>query len=332
MTRKRLGRFATLLTAAMTASMLIGAGTASAANPTWDIVITPTPTTVGAGHNAGFIVTVVNNGPSNINDMRVIVTPKDTPTAAPTYLSPLVYAIGGTANCISSVPLTCLLGSLEDDESVTFTVAYAVPSGMTGNFDLNVAIRAGTGDPDGKNNSRGDKYAEDSFAVIASGNFDGGFVVGSDTYQTNPTLGNRNVQSTALSGAPALIPVTIQDGITTNASCDSAADNAACDSLFGEWSELHVNNGNGGVPFGTAFKVTLVIRGSAVPGGTSAGDIQVAHVLDDGTVDVIGDTSDEICDSATAPTNAECILATKVGSNYQIVVWLFRNGSIRGGI
>jgi hypothetical protein len=331
-TRKRLGRLATLFTAAMTASMLLGVGAVSAANPSWDIITTPTPAKVGAGHDAGFIVTVVNNGPSNINDLRVTLTTKDTPTAAPTHVSSLVYRIDGeltgeTATCApAGVPLTCLIGTLEDDESVTFTVAYFVPLGTTGAFDLNVAIRAGTGDVDGGNNSRGDKYDENAAATIGSGNFDGGFVVGAETYQTNPSLGNRNIQSTALTGVEQLVPVMIEDGIPSDTRCDSVLDDPDCGSLFGEWSLLNVNNGNGGEPFADAFKVTLKVRG----GPSSSADVQVVHILDDGTIDVI--SLDCTYDSEGAPTNAECLTAVKNGNVWTIDVWLLSNGSIRGGI
>jgi hypothetical protein len=321
--------------------MALGVGPVSAQNPSWFININPTPATVGAGHDAGFIVTVGNNGPSNINDLRVIVTPTDLvplDSAAddPTYRStPLAYAINGTPvdgpqNCIGTRPLTCLLGTLVAGESVTFTVAYAVPSDLRGNFDINVAIRAGTGDPGGKNNSRGDAFDKSDFATIASGDSDAGFVVGADVYQTNPTLGTKNLQSTKLEGTPELIPVTIEDGIQSLAACDSISDDPDCTGLFGEWSRLNVNNGNGGVNFATPFKVTLVIRGSAVPGGVQAGDIHVVHVLDNGSINVL--TQNCVSDGTPPDPNAECIVVTKVGSNWKIEVWLLQNGSARGGI
>lgn len=329
MIRNRLGRVAAILSSAALV-LSLGIGTASAATPNWDIEITPTPSAVGVGKDAGFIVVVKNNGPSQINALSVTVTPTDTPSAPWSYRGPLVYNVGGPATCGSTVPLTCQLGTFVAGQTVTFTVAYPVPLSQNGNFDLKVAIKAGTGDTpsDGpKNTSRGDAYDESGFATVRGGDFDGGFQVGGDSYQTNPALGNRNIQSTALSGAPEGVPVMIEDGIATLAACDSVTDDVACAGLFGEWSRLNVNNGNGGANFATPFKVTLMVRGG--PGGNA--DVQFVHVLDDGSIDVV----DETCIFAgtnPVPTNAECLVATKVGSNWKIDVWLLRNGFGRGGI
>jgi hypothetical protein len=338
--RKRLGRFLTVSTSAVLALMLLGVGSVSAALPDWDIIIVPTPDKVGPGHDAGFVVTVLNEGPSQINALSVTTKALDTPNAAPTYLSTLVYSDpGGSTACSIAVPQTCQIGTLVAGQSVTFTVAYAVPLNATGNFELNVAIKAGTGDTDSdgpKKSSRGDAYDETESATIGGGNFDGGFVVGADVYLTNPSIGNRNIQSTQLESAPQNVPVTIEDGPAIAVVCDVTQDPEVvdpCDGLFAEWSDLNVNNGNGGAPFGTAFKVTLVIRGSAVPGGTSEEDVQVVHVLDNGSVVVIGDEEDETCTPSTGtPTNPECLTVTKVGSNWKIEVWLFQNGFVRGGI
>jgi hypothetical protein len=330
--------------------MLLGVGSVTAANPSWDIEIVPTPAKVGVGHDAGFIVTIENEGPSQINDLSVTTTALEAPTDAPVYLSTLVYNTGLEVTCVKTLPQTCQLGTLEAGVTVTFTVAYAVEVGASATcensddqnvtcFRLEVSIRAGTGDTESdgtKGKSRGDAYKETGFAEIGGGNFDGGFVVGADVYQTNPSIGNRNIQSTELLGAPQNVPVTIEDGPTITVTCDVTQDPEVvdpCDGLFAEWSNLNVNNGNDGVPFGTAFKVTLVIRGSAVPGGTSEEDIQVVHVLDNGSVNVIGDEDDETCTPSTGtPTNPECLTVTKVGSNWKIEVWLFQNGFVRGGI
>lgn len=330
-----MARIGSILAAGLLALMTLGVGPVTAANPDWFITITPTPTKVGAGHDAGFIVTVGNNGPSQINDLRVIVTPTDlvplqSPADEPTFRSDLVYKFGGTAQCISNLPLTCLLGTLEDDEEVTFTVAYGVPSGLTGNFDINVAIRAGTGDPDGKNNSRGDKTELSGFATIGSGNFDGGFVVGADSYQTNPNIGNRNVQSTALSGGPQFTPVMIEDGATLAG--------PECPTPSGAIGECSLVSVGGGQTF-PAFKVLLLIRGSSVQGNPDPSTIFVYHTFQIGvdpdtgdpiyTTEILGDSAGERCDSPTSPSIVPCIDVTKVGPNYQIIIWTRHNGGFR---
>jgi hypothetical protein len=331
--RSRIRRLLTVLSVSLLAIASLGISPVSAANPDWDITIVPTPATVGAGRDAGFIVTVLNDGTSQINKLSVTTTALDTPNAAPVYISTLAYSTGASASCPIAVPQICQIGTLEGGTSVTFTVAYAVPSGARGDFELEVAIRAGTGDTDSdgpKGKSRGDAYKETEAATIGTGDFDGGFVVGGDAYQTNPNLGPRNIQSTALTGAPELVPVMIEDGIATLDDCDNVADDPACASLFGEWSRLNVNNGNDGNPFGTPFKVTLVVRGSSVPGNPDPEDVVFVHVLDDGSIVVIEDA----CTFAGAnpvPTNPECLTARKAGSNWVLEVWLLRNGFGRGG-
>lgn len=332
----RFRMFKAVAAAGLLALMTLGIGPVSAAQPDWYISITPTPTNVGAGHDAGFIVKVGNSGPSQINDLRVIVTPTDlvpleSPADEPTYRSDLVYKFGGTAECISNLPLTCLLGTLEDDEEVTFTVAYGVPTGLTGNFDINVAIRAGTGDPDGKNNSRGDKTDLSGFATIGSGNFDGGFVVGADSYQTNPNLGNRNNQSTALSGAPQYVPVTIEDGATLGG--------PECPTPVGPIGECSLVSVGGGQTF-PAFKIVLLIRGNTVTGNPDPSTIVVYHTYQSGvtldgdpiyTTEILGNAENERCDSPTNPTFVPCIDVTKVGPNYQVIIWTRYNGGFKTG-
>ena len=329
----RFRRLISLTAVATLAAGTLGIGTVSAANPNWDIDIVAVPPTVGAGHDAGFVVTVTNDGPSQINALSVTTTALDTPDAAPTYISMLVYSTGAVAPCAIGSPQTCQIGTLEAGVSVTFTVAYAVPGGARGNFELEVAIRAGTGDTsaDGpKGKSRGDAYMETESAEIGSGDFDGGFVVGQDSYQTNPSITNRNIQSTALSDTEELIGVMIEDGITSIAQCNATTGGPACANLFGEWSSVNVDNGTA---FDEPFKVTLVVRGSSVPGGVSAEDIVVVHVHD-GTIEVIGDSAGERCATANSePTTPPgCVYAERVGPNWQIVVWLFDNGSLRGGV
>lgn len=335
MIHHRRRRFMTVLLGATLAAALAGPALVVAKNPTWDITFVQIPHTVAPGNDAGWEVTIWNNGTSTINDLTATFTALDTPTALPTYSSDLQYSSGGPGSCDTASGLfVCSIGTLVAGAYVSIVVAYAVPADQTGTFDLNVAIAAGTGNTgsDGPGKSRGDAFDKtSSTAVSHDPNFDGGFVPeGGDTYQTNPDITNRNIQSTALSGSAELIGVTIEDGITRDPDCNSTTPDPACANLFGEWSAVHVGDGS---PYATAFKVTLVVRGSAVPGGLSPEDIVVVHVLDDGSVDVIGDDSSERCLSATTAPAAppDCIYVEKVGSNWQIVVWMFQNGTLRGG-
>jgi Domain of unknown function DUF11 len=324
--RRHLGRLMTALTTAAMALSVLGVGTAAAKPPNWSVTPIRLPATVAPGNDAGYSVTIANHGPSNINALNLTVTALATPAAAPSYFSGLTYTSGGPASCSTSGVLTCQIGTLVAGASVTFTVAYAVPGTHSGTFDVDFAIRAGTGDVEGGNNSRGDKLNVISkTAVSQSVNFDGGFAVGQSTYETNQAVGRNNRQATTLVSPESLIPVTIEDGITSGVPCTVAQ----CANAFGEWSKLTVAGGKNYQTAGTPFKVTLLVWGNAVPGGTKAEDIVFLHTLDNGTTEVI----DDACTPATgAPTNAECLTVTPVGKNFRIEVWLYKNGFGRGGI
>lgn len=316
MIRKRLGRFATVLTAGSMALLLLGVGSVSAANPSWDVSFSKLPTSVAAGNNAGWFVTVTNNGPSNINDLNITLT-SEVAGQLPSYLSDLSLSSGGTASCsTSSGAQVCNVGTLGDDQYVTFTVAFLVPTGTTGSFDLNVGLRAGTGDTgsDQGGNSRGDqKTFTSSTGISQSINFDGGFTIGSDTFQTTGNLGRGNKQTTTLETTDLYVPVTVTDGISSFP-CN------LCSNLVGEWSVLDVNNGSSG-----PIKVTLVIWGGSVPGGVGADDLYLLHADGTGAYNVV----DQACDATHS--NADCLESvTKVGNNFRIVAWLTRNGGLRG--
>lgn len=327
MIRKRLARTVTAILTAGLLGALTVAGPVAAKNPSWDIQYTKLPPTVSAGNEAGYLITVGNKGPSNINTLMLTVTPLSTPSAAPSHFSGLDWNFGDHGSCINtgpggSGPLTCDLGTVVDDQYVTFTVAYHVPVGATGNFDVEIAIQSGSGNTgsDG-GSSRGDAFARTaSTGINSSQNLDSGFVVGDGTFQTTGNLGRGNKQTTSLETTDALIPVTIEDGITTYP-CNSSDPDCA-GNLIGEWSVLNVNEGDNDDP----IKVTLMIWGGSVPGGVSVDEIYLLHA--DGLGGATPINAD--CD-ASPPTNADCLESvTKVGNNYRIVAWLAQNGGLRG--
>lgn len=327
MTHKRLGRYATALTSVALLGALVVAAPVAAKNPSWYINYSTLPSVVGAGHDAGYFITVGNNGPSNINTLTMTVTPVSTPTAAPTYFSGLTWNFGPHGSCtntgpLGTGPLTCDLGTVEAGQFITFTVAFLVPTGSSGTFDVDIAIQSGSGNTgsDG-GSSRGDaKTVTATTAISSSANFDGGFSVDGDTYQTTGNLGRNNKQTTTLEVTDATIPVTVTDGI---ASYPCTSTDGQCSRLIGEWSVLDVN---GGVNT-DLIKVTLMIWGGSVPGGVGVGDIYLLHADGSGGYTTV----DATCDSATAPTNADCLVSvTKVGNNFKIVAWFTHNGGARG--
>jgi hypothetical protein len=324
--RKHLGRIATALTTAALLGAMVGAAPVSAANPTWTVSFNKLPTSVSAGNDAGWFVTVTNTGPSNINDLNIGLT-SEVAGALPSYLSDLFLSSGGTETCSTATgAMVCNVGTLGDDQYVTFTVAFHVPTGTSGSFDLNVGLRAGTGDTetDTPGKSRGDKKTfTSSTGITSSINQDAGFVAGDDandgSFQTTGSLGRNNKQTTALDTTDLHIPVTVTDGVN-DYPCN------LCSNLVGEWSILDVNGGINTNP----IKVTLLVWGGSVPGGVGEADLYLLHA--DGLGGYTTITQDDNTCNASPPTNADCIESvTKVGSNFRIVAWLAHNGGLRGG-
>lgn len=324
--RSRIRRFLGLATTTALALAALGVTPAVARTPDWVITPTRLPVTVAPGNDAGYLVVVTNAGTSTINGARLSATPTTTPDATPSYFSGLAWSQGGPeTSCTSTGRLVCELGTMSAGDSFSFTVAYSVPSNATLKFDTVFFMEAATGNVGGKNNSRGDKLEVTSSTNLnSSPNFDGGFVVDDFSYATTGSLGRNNKQTSTLDLSDSLVTVNVQDGITDNL-CDSG-DDPHCANLIGEWTRLTVP-GSGGY-----LKVTLNIWGGSVPGGAGVGDIFLVHVLDNGTVEVVGDVAGERCaDANTAPTSGECIVVTKVGSNFKLVAWLLKNGTLRGG-
>ena len=313
MTQKRLSRFTTILATAMLASTLLGVGTAVAGQPGWSISVVKLPPTVSPGADAGFRVTLTNSGPSNIASLYLT----SNLAAAPSYVGTPTQ---GTCN--ASGPLYCSFGALVAGSSVTVLVAYTTPGSGTSFKVTFEANTTGATTSDSKGKSHGDTLTSaQTVGLSSSKDFAGGFVIGAGTVENDQSVGRRNPQSTSVESPASLVPVTVEDGITTGVPCTVAA----CSNAFGEWSNLSVA---GGAAFGTPFKVTLLVWGNEVPGGVGTGDIVVLHTTDGGSTYVI----DTPCTPSTGtPTNAECLTVTKVGSNYKIVVWLFQNGNLRGG-
>jgi len=308
--RKHFGRATTIATAATLAIMLIGVGTVAAKTPGWTMDVVKTPPTVQANGNAGFLVTITNTGKSN---MAQLYLTSDV-AAAPLYTSP------SKGSCGASGVLLCNLGALNSNASVTVLVVYGVgSSNFTVEFQANTTGQSGS---DG-GTSHGDTLRKQATTSVSSSqNFGGGFVVGSLDVSNFQTVGSGNHQSTKVSAPESLIPATVEDGITTGIACNATK----CANAFGDWSVVNVNNGH---VYGAAFKVTLMIWGGSVPNGATTSSIVLLHTLDNGTTT---ETVSTRCTPTTGtPTNAECITVTKVGNNFQIVAWLFKNGGIRGG-
>ncbi len=314
MIRTRIRRLSSLLTVALLGLAVVGVTPASAATPGWEnSTAVPILAEVGPGKDAGFHITIVNDGPGNISTLYMTADLAD----APTYTS--------DPRCDITAKLWCSFGALNVGEQIELDIAYLV--GSTGDFSVTFLLKAnGETTSDKGKNSRGDDFELPASVTVTTGggDFDAGFNVGSDTYSTNQSVGRKNLQATTLEGAPELVPVTIEDGVTTYA-CEDGVDQ--CSRLIGEWSVLDVGDGSDG-----PFMVTVLIWGSAVTGNPDPSTLYLVHTDDFGDTTVI--TAPCTFDGeGNLTSTTDCLVSvTKVGKNYQIVAWLMHNGAVRGGI
>lgn len=292
---------------------LAAAGGASAATPRWSMSVTDLPAVVHNGSNAGYQVTISNAGPSNISTLFLVTKTQDSPTyvSAPTQ---------GTCSAPGAGPLVCNFGALVAGASVTVTVAYLTPATGASYDPVFQGNSNGATFSDGKGTSHGDTLQdpnETPTQLSSDRNFAGGFAIDQGPVGDDAALSKNNVQATSVTPPASGIVTTVQDGLPSDAfSCSACAGKT----LFGDWSRLTVDKGQA---FGSLFPVTLLIYGQAVPNKTTLDQIQLAHVFDDGSSQVLSTTC------GTTPT-LNCITVTPVGNNVKITAWLNQNGGVRG--
>lgn len=248
--------------------MLAGAGGVLASPPNWVMDVTALPSTVAPGSNAGFSVTITNNGPSNISSLYLVTKT----TASPVYVDDSLGRDGCSAQ--NSGPLKCTFGALNNGEHVTVIVAYVAPgsgSSFDPGFEGNTTGQAFT-DPQ---RSHGDALIDLDFTgtnLRADKNFGGKFSVApGESVSDSAQLTGNNRQATGVSNLPAAVGATVLDGpdVTANCVTDSTID---CSKTFGEWSEVHVGNGG---PYTSPILVQITFKT-----GTPTAFV---HVFDGGT-------------------------------------------------
>ena len=144
-------------------------------------------------------------------------------------------------------------------------------------------------------------------------------MTGADVYDTVGSLGRQNKQNSSLDVTDNFLPATVEDG-----SGVQSGNTCTIDECFGakvgEWTRIDVPSHSG------MIQVTMFIWGGNVDGGVQPGGVYALHDPDGAAGAYPIKT---ICTS-DAPTS-ECVVATKVGSNWKLVVWLNDNGGLRGG-
>lgn len=332
MSSRRLRHAVSVAVSALLALMVLGPGVTSAATPGWTMNVTTLPSTVSPGAAAGYRVVITNAGKSNIAKLALT----DSRTEAP------VSVTTSAGSCNSAGQLLCNLGALRSGASVTVTVAYltsgASPFSIT--FEANTS---GVSFSDG-GTSHGDALRQTATTTLNSNpNFKGGFTLDTSAIATDQSLSGTNIQSTKIIPPTTGIGVSISDGpANTGTACSQVPQTP-----IGEWSSLDVAQGT---TFGAPFPVTLHILTSSLPHGFTLASVKACHDLGGGVTETI---------TAHCPTGtptAQCVSANLnhgtlahcfydedsdhdaddyhciPASGYlEIVVWLLRNGGIRGG-
>jgi hypothetical protein len=334
--RARMGRVGLALGAA---SLLIAgmfAGTAQAAQANWAMTITNESPNIASGGFAGFTVTIVNNGPSNIAQLFYVDSPSG---AAANVTDP---------RCVLSPDFACTFGSLPAGGSITFTVAYGPITASTFAYRGEINANGATFSDKGKN-SHGDSLffppLSDpalSSTICSTIHCGGGFQFNAGGNVSNSTnlQKNTNKQSTQIFGIAALKGAYVEDGPGVQAKyADVCANpNFHCGSAgAGEWSVIVYDNGKP-QPAGSAFKIVITTLGSFSAANLST---PVDHATSDANGNVIAlDTITLQCNlvggqpvAASAP-NA-CFyseLVTGNGNNVvamKTTVWAYVNGPMR---
>jgi hypothetical protein len=260
----------------------------------------------------GYQVTITNAGPSNISQLFLVTQATDSPA----YVSQPSQGSCAPAN---SGPLACTFGALNAKQSVTVTVAYGGP--VHGTYDQ--------GDPVFQGNTTGltfsdggtshgdtlvDPNEKPTIISVGNGNFAGGFSLDGNPINTDTTLGDANKQATIVKPPSSDVVVTAEDGPQVSFTCGNV-----CKKAFGEWSAINVGNGQ---TFGTYFPITLLVRTADAPKNLS--QIEVAHVLDTGRVQVLGQCTTVLQD---------CVQVSYAGDQnqfVQMVAWVNQNGGAKG--
>jgi len=325
---KTLGRFLGAL--CLAGSLTYAAsGPASAAAPNWKMTVVTLPDTVRSGANAGYEVTIQNNGTSNISALYLRSTGKG-----------LSYTDNSLCSAAGDTTLYCSFGALAAGGHVTIVVAFtATGSSFVPGFYANTT--GATLSDKGKNSHGDSLFATDAngnpvtptTTVSSSKDFGGGFVLGTDGVSTDPVGGNNNQQTTLNPPGQDLV-TTVQDGPGNTQTLGNGTvvtfNCPAGNTCIGDWSRIFVrsvaNFGDTTESFTTAFKVVLTLKASLV---SNASSLQLVHITDDGVTHTYSQANS--CGTFPNLTNVDnCLDVKKTGNTYTLTTWVTQNGGMKG--
>jgi hypothetical protein len=306
----------------LTLTALAGPAVVSAATPSWvPVSAVALPPAVSPGAEAGYAVTIRNDGPSNISQLYLVT---EDATQVPSYTDP------SQGSCASSGPLFCSLGALRKNRAVTVVVAFPTPedgSQLDVTFLWNTTgLGSGGGD-----SSHGDELRQEvSTALIDHPDFAGAFVRGAGQVHNSQAISSTNPQSTLVNVPATNIAVTVQDGPGVgSANCPASL------GCFTQTSEIHVASG---ATFPGGFSVYIQLDKSQLAAGTNANNLDFWHEFDAprtvGGQIVTGEVIDDACQfrgNSSTPRNMPCKTVSNIGGgDLGATLWLLENGRIQG--
>ena len=309
MRRTSIGRL--LGASCLAASFVLSAsGTASASTPNWSMSVVDLPSLAANGSGAGYRVTITNAGPSNISTLFLVTKIQNSPS--------FVTTTQGRCSAPGAGPLSCSFGALNAGRSVTVVVGYVTPASGTSFDPVFQANSNGATFSDGRGTSHGDTLQdpnETPTRLTTSRDFAGGFALNRNNVTTDTNLSKNNVQSTSVTPPEVGVIATVEDGLGGPDTCTGCTK-----TLFGDWSQVTVGHGE---TFGDLFPVTLLVYGKALPKQATTDTIDLVHVLDNGTTEILSTRC------GVTPT-LNCVTVTPVGSNIRITGWFNQNGRVKG--
>jgi hypothetical protein len=294
------------------------AGTAVAATPAWTLSnVVASPSQVTAGDTVQIITTFVNDGSSNISQLYLNMAKPDGWTLQ-SVSAPSPVA----CTPVTTDPLMCSYGAVNAHTTVIVSAIYQTST--TAGTQRITALWNTTGvsntDPKKSHGDSISRFADVSLvAATSTSNFAGRYVVtpSQQTVANGLALGSSNKQSTQVTVTITGLPVTVLDGFK---GCDNGLEATCPTGIFGETSEINVNNGAD-----TPIQVTIVeyktVNASKVHGVYHSwlGSDNVIH----------SENITAVC--GTQPAGEPCYTATDLSSQLlQLYVQINHNGKING--
>jgi len=316
------------LAASLLASAAAAPAVTLASTPSWEpMVVVALPGTVTYGAVAGYQISITNDGPSNISQLYLFATDAsgNLDVTPPVYENPFQ----GTCND-PSTGFYCSLGQLNAHATVTVIVAYTTPtSGASVTHYFSANTTGSTANDGGTSHGDTNDGQATTNLVGAASDSGGAFVTtNGQTIQNNQTIGAGNRQSTKALLNGKFYPATVQDGATFSPTdlqaCTLSTKTFNCTDLFGEWSQVNVNNG---AVFSSYFTITVQIDATLVGSGVNANNLVVYHQYQDSA----GVWHQEAIIASCSGSAVPCRSVTTGKVYWTISIRTYHNGNFRLG-